>query len=1176
MFRFQLTADMRGFHENFRSVLQYINTNGLTGEFHITAGDFDNTAPENRQVIDDELGADYLWYPIIGNHEEETTEDMTWLRDEYDYGNDGREPLANSTNNDGPEGVEQTIYSFDYENVHFVALNQYWDGISDVGTDGDIIPEQLAWLDANLAATDKPFKIVIAHEPAYPLNRHVGDSFDKYPDNRDAFWEVLVNRGVQLFLCGHTHVYSVYEKDGVWQIDAGNAGNDTTSDGLTFVDFLVDSDYIEITTYNNSTGDFEIIDSITLTIEEEEAEPETELIVTGIEFRDGGIGATFNDGSSINLWHEVSNGILGIAGGTDNQRTALTNFYNNNIDNNIGIVDLRFSYYNNPSIFSLIQDTSPQLGEFLDLNAFNIGYVYGSVPGAMDLQPTSTTQQSSYSFAAGVGNTCNSTGSFAVNAYNLANAKYSSVFGISAKSVIPGQQVLSSGDFEYSGDAQMTRTILKTNTNDANFHSLVDYDNNLFAAETGISFNIHLTIVGISSSGYCFLCRKFNIVDGSIGTVETIGTDYNSGEFVIQLSVASEYLDIEVKNSDGVATTWQGYVESMELGDSIAIVETGSGGTILTGIPDSTEEPSTEIDTSGTSGDGSQHIFPSQIQAVIGVDTFTESALYQDANLNATNGTYTLNKIFNNDELAVYESSVVNNVDWLPAELPVGFPDSYKYRCKIHVSKTVVTDGTTVYVPVLIPSNLLPTEFTSSGYKYVSASKYEDGTYRLPVDVIVTRSSPYKAMIWVRDIYGINGAPDGENNFYLWWGDDDDAVSSWLSVEYGHYSIWNNYTAGYYTPILTTLHCVGSYHDFIPEDNSLHTFTCSMSTNPNYTDTPPRFVYNSALPIGVTANPYGGTLQLFGADAGVGAGRLNSRTFKVGNSPYDGQTRSNVWQSDVTISSPMFCNSEMSVRDGLTLSLWIKRLQRSGAGSLWHGSRASGNQVEFIRCDDFSATNPAYYMTYIANGTPRTTAIPGLTMPLGVWTKIDITIRGSDWPSVYQNGEKIATLVDMSYLDFFNILQHVGDIDGYYDEIRVHTKVLSPQEIKVLYRIESSPGTYISYSDITDVTQEPTTAAPFGRFKLRAEWYRDPDAPQDTTGTMKVAMYYYNPLEYSQFNSTFVWSTLYRNPCFVTVDQVNAGIDVYPYDSGACANNNEEVTYLEVTQSGPIRIIGDP
>ena len=70
---------------------------------------------------------------------------MNWLRNEYNNGNAVRTPLKNYTNQDRPTGSVETTYSWDHGNAYFIALNQYWDGGtavgSDAGTDGDVVTE---------------------------------------------------------------------------------------------------------------------------------------------------------------------------------------------------------------------------------------------------------------------------------------------------------------------------------------------------------------------------------------------------------------------------------------------------------------------------------------------------------------------------------------------------------------------------------------------------------------------------------------------------------------------------------------------------------------------------------------------------------------------------------------------------------------------------------------------------------------------------------------------------------------------------------------------------------------------------------------------------------------------------------------------------------------------------
>jgi hypothetical protein len=109
-----------------------------------------------------------------------------------------------------------TVFSFDRDDCHFVITNPYW-GYRGAGyTDA-----QLEWIEQDLKASTRTFKFVFGHEPAFPLDRHVGNSLDADPGRRDRFWQILRDNGAQAFFCGHTHNLSHMSKNGVYQIDNG-------------------------------------------------------------------------------------------------------------------------------------------------------------------------------------------------------------------------------------------------------------------------------------------------------------------------------------------------------------------------------------------------------------------------------------------------------------------------------------------------------------------------------------------------------------------------------------------------------------------------------------------------------------------------------------------------------------------------------------------------------------------------------------------------------------------------------------------------------------------------------------------------------------------------------------------------------------------------------------------
>ena len=89
------------------------------------------------------------------------------------------------------------------------------------------------------------------------IHRHVGDSLDKYPANRDAFIATLNSNQVETLFCGHTHYY---EHDIAPEYPLGNLHQVTNGalqgDGATITYVLVDGDSVTYKVYyraNSST-----------------------------------------------------------------------------------------------------------------------------------------------------------------------------------------------------------------------------------------------------------------------------------------------------------------------------------------------------------------------------------------------------------------------------------------------------------------------------------------------------------------------------------------------------------------------------------------------------------------------------------------------------------------------------------------------------------------------------------------------------------------------------------------------------------------------------------------------------------------------------------------------------------------------------------------------------------
>jgi hypothetical protein len=267
--KFVVTGDNRNYPGFLEVEKQIKNVAGNAVQFQISPGDADPPA-DTRAKIDTVFGPDFPWYLAVGNHDLEGTPFV------HDYFN---KRLAGKVN-PGPAGTRETTYSFDAGDVHIAIINVYWNGKTDPGSDKKadniVVPALREWLSADLKATTKPWKLVVAHPPAYPQGdqdwkdaRHIGGSLDKHPAERDAFWAMLEERSATALICGHTHRYSKFQPPGshVWQIDTAQARGNNDWDYDTFLLVTADVNHLTVDVYRNlqERGKFEVTDRLTLT-----------------------------------------------------------------------------------------------------------------------------------------------------------------------------------------------------------------------------------------------------------------------------------------------------------------------------------------------------------------------------------------------------------------------------------------------------------------------------------------------------------------------------------------------------------------------------------------------------------------------------------------------------------------------------------------------------------------------------------------------------------------------------------------------------------------------------------------------------------------------------------------------------------------------------------------------
>lgn len=120
-------------------------------------------------------------YPAMGNHD-----NTTLFKNIFDLpGN-------------GPAGEKEAFYSFDYGDAHFTVMDSNAMGAANQG--------DIDWLKKDLSDTNKTYKIVMFHHPAYPAVENPKDNV-RAETIRKAFVPIMEEAGVDLVLSGHQHVY---------------------------------------------------------------------------------------------------------------------------------------------------------------------------------------------------------------------------------------------------------------------------------------------------------------------------------------------------------------------------------------------------------------------------------------------------------------------------------------------------------------------------------------------------------------------------------------------------------------------------------------------------------------------------------------------------------------------------------------------------------------------------------------------------------------------------------------------------------------------------------------------------------------------------------------------------------------------------------------------------------
>lgn len=181
---------------------QYLKFTGSRGtDLTILLGD--NAYPDGTDA--DYQKAIFEMYPdtlrtvptwsCLGNHDGKSANSITQSGAYYDIFS-----LPTRGQAGGVASGTEAYYSFDYANIHFIALDSH-------DSDRTLEGPMAQWLQADLAATKRDWIVAFFHHPTYTKGTHNSDTEKALIEMRQVFLPILEAAGVDLVVTGHSHVY---------------------------------------------------------------------------------------------------------------------------------------------------------------------------------------------------------------------------------------------------------------------------------------------------------------------------------------------------------------------------------------------------------------------------------------------------------------------------------------------------------------------------------------------------------------------------------------------------------------------------------------------------------------------------------------------------------------------------------------------------------------------------------------------------------------------------------------------------------------------------------------------------------------------------------------------------------------------------------------------------------
>ncbi len=196
-FTFAVAGDSHNNTETYNEIVQDVNKNN--NSFFVDLGDSTRVGGrsefEQTKAVLAKLNVPY--HMVVGNHD--TVGDGYILWQEY-YG--------------------ETYYSWDYQNTHFITLN-------DVVNENGFSEEQLSWLEKDLSSTSKELKFIFLHSPPrcpFVGSEELGFTGPKSEERINQFINIAKKYKVNKMFAGDIHNYLNYSISGIPITVTGGAG----------------------------------------------------------------------------------------------------------------------------------------------------------------------------------------------------------------------------------------------------------------------------------------------------------------------------------------------------------------------------------------------------------------------------------------------------------------------------------------------------------------------------------------------------------------------------------------------------------------------------------------------------------------------------------------------------------------------------------------------------------------------------------------------------------------------------------------------------------------------------------------------------------------------------------------------------------------------------------------